>query len=502
MGVDNITEDANTRKTTETQKGDIGDVRAEYDARIGIWRYNEDAYDNTGGFLNGSYLFKFSREDDNAFQRRKDICYMINYAKDIAGTVTGHLFKQPITRDVDDDETLTDFLEATNRRGDKNMSELMKEAFLKAYVYEWSYVLVDKPSETFQTLRDEKLDGKPYAYVLSAKDVVDWQKDEYGEYIWIKIKEFFVTNNDIPIAEHETLIRYRIWTRTEWKLYDEDGALKEQGVHKLGVVPIVQIRCDDSIKNPDLGTSIFTSIVQVLVRLFNALSELDSLLINGTFPILVIPSSAPASQVADDDDTSTEKNLPDLGVGSTLNIDPESRQKAEFINADSSTTDAYYNLIDRLKNIMQELARLAYTGGVQSSGVAMAFQFEKTNQMLLSKAETLKDAELAILHLVSLWMDDTTEKEISIEYPKDYNIRDMEKEIKNVFDMLGLQLSDKFNKALKKLASRNLMPSLTTEQQKEIDEEIENGEDLPDFEAVIEEEETNRDEETPENEES
>ena len=55
------------------------------------------------------------------------------------------------------------------------------------------------------------------------------------------------------------------------------------------------------------------------------------------------------------------------------------------------------------------------------------------------------------------------------------NILDMDKELKTIFDKLSLNISETFDKEVRKRASRRLEPALATDKQKKIDEEIEAG---------------------------
>jgi hypothetical protein len=233
------------------------------------------------------------------------------------------------------------------------------------------------------------------------------------------------------------------------------------------------VKHDESLKYPTIGTSTFTSIVQLAVRLFNALSERDNILLGATFPILTLPTTDQLSQKAGDDDTTSEKNNPALGVGSVVAFDPESRHAPAFINHDGKTVENYDKLIESLIKQMQQLARLEFTGGTYTSGVAMAFDFEKTNQALIKKAETLRDSELAVLRLVDLWMDGTGELDgIIVDYPGDYNIMDVEKTLKNIFATLELNISETFDKEVRKQSSRKILPAIPDKTQKIIDAEI------------------------------
>lgn len=451
-------------------------TRAEYNDLSATWILNRDAYDNAGGFLNGDHLIQYVRESAEAFKRRKERAYFPNYAKDVAVTLSGHLFKKPAERNFQGIVHIEAFAKSTNLKGDITLQEFMKKAHLHSFAFGYCMVVVDKPVEAQDNLKEELEQGNPYAYIVDPLDMLDWEIDDAGNFEWVKFKETYRTNPDQPLGEHEVKTRYRIWTKEDWALYSSDNDTPiEQGKHGLGRVPVVMIRHEESLKYEDIGTSTFSSIVKLVHRLYNAISEKDNILLGSTFPILTIPVLEEFEQKADENDTSSEKNQPALGVGSLITYDPDSRHAPAFINHDGKPVENYDTLIDSLIKQSQQLARLEFTGGTYASGVAMAFDFEKTNQALKSKAATLQDAELAILGLVDLWMDGAGIEKVIIDYPEEFNIMDVEQTLKNIFGTLELNISKRFNEEVKKKASRQLLPALPDATQKIIDDEIEEG---------------------------
>lgn len=60
-----------------------------------------DAYTGSGGFLDGSYLFRHKREDVRDFDiRRKQACYS-NFTRVIVNSLVNPIFKKTIVRDYD-----------------------------------------------------------------------------------------------------------------------------------------------------------------------------------------------------------------------------------------------------------------------------------------------------------------------------------------------------------------------------------------------------------------
>jgi hypothetical protein len=145
---------------------------------------------------------------------------------------------------------------------------------------------------------------------------------------------------------------------------------------------------------------------------------------------------------------------------------------------------AYERRIEGTIKEIYRLAKLNYTGGVSPSGIALAFEFEKTNQSLKYKAENLADAERKMANIVAKW--ENKESDAVIEYPKDFNLNDMERELNVALDALSLHISETFNKEYQKKLYRDLMPQLPSDKKTTIDDEINRKDELMDIEEAIE----------------
>lgn len=444
------------------------------------WEFLRHAYEGTGGFRSGSYIEQHDKETNAKYLSRKKIRHYYNYCSPIIDTYVGHLFKKAPTRQSEIPEIL-DFYTDTARGGKIDINELMKEAATLAHVYGHCFIVVDKPSVTVETKRDEEVNKiKPYAYTLTPEEIIDWQLDSSGAFLWVKVKETHILNEDDPLSKHTEVIKYRVWTETEWSLYSSDNGkyvLEKTASHNLGVVPVIIVYNRKGLKTPLPGIAEISDIAYINKRLFNLLSELDELLRGQTFSILTYQTDNP-------------KDLADLELGIdrilTYGNDTE---MPEYISPAATAMQAYEARIKSTIDEIYRLAKLNYTGGVSRSGVALAFEFEKTNQSLKDKAENLADAESKIASIVAKWHD--TDSDTIINYPEDFNINDLSKEIDNILTSLSLGISDTFNKELKKASSRKLLPNLPEEKHMVIDLEIEEGTDI----EIPEDEEGNAEEE-------
>jgi hypothetical protein len=458
----------------------INRLHPQYTANIGKWTLFNNSYYGDGGFETGGYLVRYDKEGVKKFDARKKIAYYVNFCSTVVDTYTGHLFKKTITRKTEQ-EKLTRFLGSVNKNGDKTFDELMQEAATAAGIYGFCYVAVDKPNQTAATkLEEEQNNIRAYAYTVTPENVVDWAVDENCDLKWVKVKEFVDVDDDHPLAERKTITRYRIWYRDKWELYDHEGGLTDSGEYNTGgKVPFVPVYNNQKVGKTIIGVSDLQNIAPLNKRLYNLLSELDELLRMQTFAILTYPNSL------DDEDVK-------LGTDRILTYDPAGGGKPEYISPSNVSTKAYEERIKAVIDAIYRVAKLNYTGGVQKSGVALAFEFEKTHQALLKKAGNLEDAEKKIIDMVAKWEE--IESDYVVNYPDDFGISDTETELKIAFDALSLGLGDKYNKWEKKKIARGRMRNEDEATIKEVEDDIDEQDDVT--ASGFEEEETNEDEQT------
>lgn len=418
------------------------------------WSLYSDAYTGEGGFKNGDYLIKHDKESPLKYSNRKRISYYLNYCAPVINTFIGFLTKiKPVRKDEND--VLGSFYEHTDLAKTKSMDEYAREITLEYLTLGTVFIAVDTPTLQAET-RQEEIDGnvKPYSYILDPNAVYDYKKDAHGRLIWIKIKEEYIPPEELlkPLGDHKPHIRYRIWTTQEWSLYNEKGELIITEPHEFGEVPILLLE----------GRSIINDISRLCKRLFNLLSELDELLRGQTFAILLYPAM----------DAKDLDGL-ELGTDRVLIFPPDSKHAPHYIAPSADSTGAYET---RIRDLIEEIYRIAglkYKGGAMPSGIALAYEFENMNQVLAYISENIRDTEVRLAKLVMNTQKEGDIGKLEIEYPKEFNLLDLQAEIKNGFDALEINVSDTFNKEFKKKLVRKLLPNLASKTKDTIDAEIE-----------------------------
>jgi len=446
----------------------------DYEANIVDWTLFGDAVTGKGGFKDGTYLIEHKREDPARYTKRKETPSYINHTAPIIDTYTGHIYKKEVVR-KSDDPAVEAFWESTNRKGEKSIELLAKEISRASSTFGHCFVIVDKKiGDNVETQEDEaNQDIRPYAYVVNPTQLINWGLDEDGNFAWINIKETFITDEDDPAAEHALMVRYRIWTKDEWLVFEEGkSSVVARGTHALGEVPVVMVSNIHMTDGSAVGRSDIQDIAKLNRDIFNWQSELKILLGDTVFNILIMP----ADGLEKDSDTGDYKEL-NLGTDRVLLYGEGGEPK--FIAPSQDSVESYETRILNTVEDIYKMARLDYRGGVTPSGVAMQFKFEKTNQILADKAANLENGEKRIARLVKMFasttgdanMDDTT-----IQYPQEFGLQDMERELKMHGDVLDLGLGEMFGKEYKKNVAIQLLPNANEKIITEIHEEIDSEE--------------------------
>ena len=117
--------------------------------------------------------------------------------------------------------------------------------------------------------------------------------------------------------------------------------------------------------------------------------------------------------------------------------------------------------------LQQEIYRMSAVVNVtgvrsQASGVAKAWDFEQTNELLSNFADRIENAEQRISELFKRWMPiDFT---YTVNYPNDYNISDVQTELANAEVAKGLCFGDAFELEVFKRVLTSYLPELSNEQ--------------------------------------
>lgn len=429
-----------------------------YNALVDHWTFVYDCYKGGRSWFDKN-VFRYLKEGEKEFADRIKRAYRFNHTREVIDLVQKYLFKAKIARRTEDaPEALQKFWKRCTRSG-LNIDQFMKIAATEASLGGRIAVVVDnnrpatvetKDGETRPLSRSDDEEGnyRTYAYTVLPWNILDyaWDEDGDGELLWIKLREIWRDDADPLNSSGVVEERVRLWTRTEWVLYKEKEETTEtktgrktmketkkivveidRGSHDLGFVPVKLF--DHVITGQPYEAPGMADDIAYLDRaVANYLSNLDAIIQDQTFSQLAIPAQS-ITQAESQFDKLVEMGTKriftyDGGAGSTA--------KPEYLSPDPKQAGVIVTVIEKIINEIYHTVGLAgertkqdnSVGIDNSSGVAKAYDFERVNSLLLSKAQSAEHLENWIAKTVVAWegedMDEDAEQVVT--YPTTFDV--------------------------------------------------------------------------------
>jgi hypothetical protein len=317
------------------------------------------------------------------------------------------------------------------------------------------YVIVDRERGEPATRAEQ---GLPYLALRLPGEIERTRQDATGRLIEACFRE----------AAPGGGVLYRHFSPEGWALTEdpEGRRMIEAGAYNLGGrLPVVPLHATLPLQPTDLrATPWIHGLAALNWDLYNQRSELRELFRAQTFSILALPiASAEEAQRLKDLTVSTEN---------ALTYDPTGGGRPSFIAPPDGPVKLYMEQLAETVKGIYEVANLEFVGGVQQSGVALAFHFQEAERSLGDMASQAERAELQIAALVAAW--DGQEWNGSISYARDFALTDLAEDLRIAADSIDLAIGPTFEAELKKDLARKVLghgtPQATLDQ---IDRELE-----------------------------
>jgi len=267
---------------------------------------HEQQVDLINNIFNGvdstvQYLFEFPQELAATFAIRQSRATLRNFVKRAVQAFTGMIFRKPLE--------ITGYGAKITKLFPKIDTKQSIESFTKDVA-----TALTKDGKTY-ILADSPADGKsgnPYLMLVNRQSLINWRKDENGNFTMIVIEELVSEANGLFGTKYIT----------QWRVYDENGDIKiyrkaptNTGKVNTGgfivhdeietgftSIPIVEITVDE--------TPILYDIAKLNIKHFNRMSHKDRYLTMAALPIPVIWGA----DVSDDGTPETAKPALVIGV--------------------------------------------------------------------------------------------------------------------------------------------------------------------------------------------
>lgn len=461
----------------------------EFYGRLAHWNFCEATYTGGREWFESGNIFKYVKEGPTEYSERIARAFRFPHTREVVDLVNKYIFKAKIKRDEEraSEEIKRFWLASTiNRRRIDDFMRLVSE---RASYLGRPWVVVDtNQTEPDATILHEKESGaRLYAYVVKPQHVLDLGVAEDGDLNWIKIQET-KRDDESVLSTGAVAVRFRIWTKQFWALFEQKTKeepkgeqkivyeLIDAGEHGLGRVPVFPV--DHIISdNPYWAMSLIDDIAYLDRAVANYLSNLDAIIQDQTFSQLIMPAQ---SLMPGEDDM---KRLMELGTKRIFTYDAQGQGKPEYIAPDPKQASIILAVINKIINEIYHSVGMAgertkqdnAMGIDNSSGVAKAFDFERLNAVLTSKANALQIAENTLCELVDCWYGKEVEPGTYdlVTYPDSFDTRGLTEELAIAAQLNLIQAPDKLRQEQMKALADKLLPHLTTDVATAIRKEIE-----------------------------
>lgn len=464
-------------------------------------------------FLNACYtggrpwfsknIFKYHKEGDGEFKARVERAYRFNHSKEIVDLVGKYIFKVPVARKEDAPDIVKKFWKTATRNG-LSINDFMRQVDRKTSIFGRVWVVVDttKTEASSATSKDEerKSGDRVITYVVEPYNMLDMSYDENQELNWALIAEYDRDDED-PFASSGTVIpRFRLWTREEWRLFKatpkagtDEFVVEEigSGEHNLGVVPVFPADSTPS-DDPYVSPALIGDIAYLDRAVANYLSNIDAIIQDQTFSQLTMP----AQNLLPGEDAYNK--MVEMGTNRVFLYDAGANggDGPKYISPDVKQAQLILDVINKIINeiyhsvgVAGERTKQDNSMGIDnSSGVAKAYDFERVNALLASKASSLEAVERRLIKMVSLWAGESAPSDEDLEkmvkYPANFDVRSLYDEFEIAAKLAALDAPDEVRREQMKMMIEKLFPKLKEDLKKKMLSDLKDW--PPELDAMLE----------------
>jgi hypothetical protein len=448
----------------------------EYDEMLAHWCFVEDTYNGGREWFCQKNIFRYLKEGETEYTQRLERAYRFNHTREVVDLVQKYIFKSPIIRNEDDapDALQTFWKSATLAGWDINQFAKLVSTLASVFGKIWIVVDSNKPeTDAPVSVADAKAAKlRVYAYTVKPQDVLDMGFDEYGALNWIKIRERVRDDKDPINSTGAINEQFRLWTRTDWQLYQvikqdiggqpvEEVKLIDSGTHDLKQVPVFSVDHvigDDKYSAPGL----ISDIAYLDRACANYLSNLDAIIQDQTFSQLTMPAQGLLPG------TDEYKQMLEMGTKRIFVYNGDGGVQPAYISPDAAQANLILVVINKIINEIYHTIGMAgertksdnSVGIDNSSGVAKAYDFERMNSLLTSKADSLEDFENKLNTLVLLWNSQAAPADPLVKYPDTFDVRTLFDEFTVASKLATIDAPDELRREQMKQVVDKLFPRL------------------------------------------
>ncbi len=438
-----------------------------------------DAFEGTGGFADGDYLWPYKNEAEPNFIARQKMARYHNYVETITDLYVRYVYTQEPTRTTDNPE-LQDWWTDVDGNGTP-MSDYLRSALSIALAAGHTGLLMDATQDepTGPSKADER--ARPFLTQYVATAITDW-RTKRNAITGIKLVE--AVSAESIADEHlegEDSLRYLLWDTEGWARFSAKGELLEGAITGMDLVPFEVLRPKPSILRSFIGRSLF-SHGRLVQALYNRMSEEDEVLRNQAFSLLTV------NVPPDGDVEAAKKDIGgEVGTMSALVVKGE----ASYISPDMKVPNEVRNNIIQIIRELYRIAHMRYERDSldAESAEAIRLQFKELNEMLQGVAAECQRVEMSLARFYFAWKAATPEQaakdfeaaNVTVTYPDEFFLADLRLDLDAWAQAIAMDLGETMTKRIKKKAVRRVDPEISVDDAEIVDKEIDEQEHTPDL---------------------
>ena len=470
-----------------TNKADILFSRRSkfYSANINTWRRTLAAYAGGRPYIRKA-LIPHVAENKLEFGERLQRAIYLNIPRKITNMVCEFLFSSEPDRESANKDIVSDF----SRTG-LSANYLMQQAEIVNFMFGLCWILIDYPVVKSKVDLESKQKQKirPFARVLLPHVVKDWAFDSDGGLKWVLIEEK-IELKDNPFEEAKDATQYRLWTKTDWSLYqksDKGTQLLATGKHNLGIVPVV--RWIEPAGYGLCSQHWFEDVVGISDAILNELSEAQMNTIKQMFGILVVsqafaeaggfvdrtPRPGETEEQAKARAAEEEQNYRfTLSRATSIWETAEENGLTRYISPIGTETKTIIEFVQFLQSALNDVLRMALTSSSKAAQTAESKSWDSHNaqQFFAARAGMLEEIETKIWEIMHLWDKDVAVPKIS--YNREFSITDIQTAVTCLMDLSSFDVDEEFTREVydKALVLLDRLDRIPQERYKKIKDKI------------------------------
>ena len=445
----------------------------DYVARRSMWRMYRDLYAGGEQLKSNAheYLNRRVKEPNEVYGERLSKVFYENYAGSIIDWYSSTLFRrEPVLHIEGRNDYGRRFFNALADDCDlkgSNLTDFYRKQVVEMLVCGSSYILVDFPAPRRAAVNraEEEASGASRAYLVpySAQEVVNWSRDEQGNFDWVVIRTESRRKESPEASDWTVETRWSYYDRETFRVFRKiEGREIEQvragrhGLAKLHRVPLFEMNVSE-------GLWLMNKAGLLQLEHFNKSNALGWALSMGLFAMPVIYSERDWAQVAG------ESYYIQLGPNDKFGwTEPEGH--------------VYQIASENLSRLQEEIYRVCYLmtqGGRNStqtpqSGLSKLRDYAITQEVLRAYGDTVKDSIKRVLRAIEAAREDGLS--IDVSGLDEFDITDFSSDLEDAKTLLSMDIpSPTFRKQVYKRLAQKYLCDVRQELKDQIALEIDKG---------------------------